>query len=174
MSDYIANTVPQLKELLKARGLPLDGKKADLIARLSESDGVAEAPAEPQPEIEATPAEPKPKDPSPVAEGETAVSAPAATEAVVEKPKVLTPEERKSLAVDLLTKKIKRAEKFGDEASAEASRKDLARIEKFGVEPGTTLAKEIGLVDKSFNSGLAERSFKKKKNTKFKKFNRRN
>ena len=31
-------TVPELKDLLRERGLPLSGKKADLIARLSDAD----------------------------------------------------------------------------------------------------------------------------------------
>ena len=36
MSDYEKMTVAQLKELLKGSGLPVSGKKADLIARLQE------------------------------------------------------------------------------------------------------------------------------------------
>ena len=36
MSDYEKMTVAQLKELLKESGLPVSGKKADLIARLQE------------------------------------------------------------------------------------------------------------------------------------------
>ena len=36
MSDYEDTTVAQLKELLKEAGLPVSGKKADLIARLEE------------------------------------------------------------------------------------------------------------------------------------------
>ena len=36
MSDYEDMTVAQLKELLKEAGLPVSGKKADLIARLQE------------------------------------------------------------------------------------------------------------------------------------------
>ena len=36
MSDYENMTVAQLKELLKEAGLPVAGKKADLIARLEE------------------------------------------------------------------------------------------------------------------------------------------
>lgn len=36
MSDYEEMTVAQLKELLKEAGLPVSGKKADLIARLQE------------------------------------------------------------------------------------------------------------------------------------------
>jgi hypothetical protein len=34
--DYSSMTVPQLKELLKAAGKPVSGKKADLIDRLNE------------------------------------------------------------------------------------------------------------------------------------------
>ena len=34
--DYVSMTVPQLKDLLKEAGKPVSGKKADLIARLSE------------------------------------------------------------------------------------------------------------------------------------------
>ena len=34
--DYGSMTVAQLKELLKKEGLPVSGKKADLIARLTE------------------------------------------------------------------------------------------------------------------------------------------
>ena len=37
MSEYSDNTVAELKELLKEAGLPVSGKKADLIARLDEA-----------------------------------------------------------------------------------------------------------------------------------------
>ena len=47
-------TVAELKELLRERGLPVSGKKADLIARLSEDEG----PTEEAPE-EITPEEPQ-------------------------------------------------------------------------------------------------------------------
>ena len=36
MSDYENMTVAELKELLKEAGLPVSGKKADLISRLQE------------------------------------------------------------------------------------------------------------------------------------------
>lgn len=182
MADYNSHTVPQLKEILKERGLSTDGKKADLVARLTESDSTGtngstgvdttngdKPDAEPQPETTEPSGQSEPKgesEPSQQPEksantddGEAGSSETAAVED--NKPKVLSPEERKQLAVDLLNKKIQRAEKFGDEASAEAARKDLARVEKFGVEPGTALAREIGLVDKSFNNGLREKLFKK-------------
>ena len=35
-ADYASMTVAELKELLKAAGKPVSGKKADLIARLNE------------------------------------------------------------------------------------------------------------------------------------------
>ena len=35
-ADYASMTVAELKELLKAAGKPVSGKKADLVARLSE------------------------------------------------------------------------------------------------------------------------------------------
>ena len=37
MSDYENMTVAELKQLLKDAGLPVSGKKADLISRLEES-----------------------------------------------------------------------------------------------------------------------------------------
>jgi large subunit ribosomal protein L32e len=40
--EYESMTVAQLKELLKEQGLPVSGKKADLIARLMESAGAEE------------------------------------------------------------------------------------------------------------------------------------
>lgn len=164
MSDYSSQTVPQLKELLKAKGLATDGKKADLVQRLAEADQAAETKPSEQP-VEPTTAELVPQDNDDnnnltvVQPGETPKeSAPAEEDA---KPKVLTSEERKILAIELLTKKIKRAEKFGDDTSAETAKKDLARVEKFGVELGTALAREIGIVDKNFNHGLDDRRRRK-------------
>ncbi len=46
MSDYENMTVAQLKELLKEAGLPVTGKKADLIARLQDNDGGADSASE--------------------------------------------------------------------------------------------------------------------------------
>ena len=114
MSDYSTQTVAQLKEILKGKGLSIEGKKADLVQRLHEHD------TQQQQE------EPKPKQ--------------------------LSPEERKQLAIELLTKKVQRAEKFGDEQAANDAKKDLTRVEKFGVELGTALAREIGLVDNSLSN----------------------
>ena len=38
MSEYSDMTVAQLKELLKEAGLPVSGKKADLISRLEDAE----------------------------------------------------------------------------------------------------------------------------------------
>ncbi|CAH6720952.1 protein Tho1p [[Candida] jaroonii] len=168
MSDYSSNTVNQLKEILESRGLPTTGKKADLVERLVEADKSGEVEEESKPE-ETTEATETPVEEPQEATEESEESAPVeAEETKPEPPKKMTPEERKQLAVELLNKKIQRAEKFGDEASAENARKDLSRVEKFGVEPGTALAKEIGLVDNSFNNGLRDKPFRKFKRGGFK------
>lgn len=46
MAEYSKKTVAELQEILKSRGLPISGKKADLIARLSEADKAAETESE--------------------------------------------------------------------------------------------------------------------------------
>lgn len=178
MSDYASLTVAQLKEQLKTKGLATDGKKAELVQRLTDSDSAevaepekAEEPvAEPQATGESAEAG-EAAETGAAGESAEAVEAETAAEPAAEpveaKPKTLSPEERKQLAVELLNKKIKRAEKFGDEALAQAARKDLARVEKFGVDAGTALAKEIGYLDRSINGELKTdklRVSKKKKN----------
>ena len=40
--EYASMTVAQLKELLKEQGLPVSGKKAELIERLMEASGADE------------------------------------------------------------------------------------------------------------------------------------
>lgn len=156
MSDYASQTVASLKEILKSRGLAVDGKKADLVQRLTENDAQSgDKPAEPNgapaPEEELKEDVATETQPESVTDAPSVDAAPA--EAKPEK-KVLSPEERKKMAVELLEKKIKRAEKFGDDAAAEASRKDLARIEKFGVEAGTTIAGQIGLEDRTLADSI--------------------
>ncbi|KAI5949488.1 hypothetical protein KGF57_004698 [Candida theae] len=201
MADYASQTVAQLKEVLKERGLSTEGKKADLVSRLTESDGAnskaditTDATAEPstsnsvvtENEAVSEGAENSAQADTTAATTTTASSDTTTTttsdtkeESKEEAPKVLTPEERKSLAVELLNKKIARAEKFGDEAAAEQARKDLNRVSKFGVELGTSLAKEIGLVDNKLGEKKSYGRFKGKKfggkhHRGFKKNNRRN
>jgi SAP domain-containing ribonucleoprotein len=169
MSDYSSKTVPQLKDILKQKNLSIDGKKADLIQRLVEFDSQNNDPVVPEPESEAPAAETTEQPANSIEESAPADAENDSTLTVIQPkddeptqpppPKVLSPEERKSLAVELLNKKIARAEKFGDDQAAETAKKDLVRVEKFGVEPGTALAKEIGVVDSSLPNG---RRFHKK------------
>lgn len=42
MADYAKKTVAELQEILKSRGLTSSGKKADLVARLTDADKSAE------------------------------------------------------------------------------------------------------------------------------------
>lgn len=165
-------TVVQLKEALKSKGLATDGKKADLIARLTEAmAGSGELDDEDdKKEKEALPQ----ASPLSALQHEESKNSIETAQSVDEEPvadkkpmkKVLTPEERKQLAVDLLTKKIKRAEKFGDDAAATSAKKDLARVEKFGVDPSTALAKEIGALDRDVNTELSNKKFRKSRRRK--------
>ena len=50
--DYESMTVAQLKELLKEQGLPVSGKKTDLIERLQEAAGGAEEVVEDEAPVE--------------------------------------------------------------------------------------------------------------------------
>ena len=162
MSDYSTQTVAQLKEILKGKGLSIEGKKADLVQRLQEHDSQQQQPPPQQQQPEPEVAEQQPEQPETKLEGNTQEN--ESTLTVIQpkeqeqqqqeepKPKQLSPEERKQLAIELLTKKVQRAEKFGDEQAANDAKKDLARVEKFGVELGTALAREIGLVDNSLSN----------------------
>lgn len=182
MSDYSSQTVVQLKELLISRSLPTDGKKADLVQRLVDNDAQSSE-AQPEETQQAETSAPSVEEPAsenaPESkdDGESTLKViqpsekneeTTKEEEAKQKPPVLTPEERKQLAVDLINKKIQRAEKFGDETAAGAAKKDLARVEKFGVELGTALAREIGLVDRSLPNGHKKnfKNFKNKKNFK--------
>ncbi|OWB56265.1 binding protein [[Candida] boidinii] len=180
MTTYSSQTVPQLKDLLKARGLSTTGVKAELISRLEESDKIAAeldiedgantsvaAPVTevaPAPVEEAAPiseAAPVTESIAPVSEAPkaevTEVSEPTEPETapVVEEKKELTPEELKAAAIDLLTKKIARSRKFGNEEEAASFEGNLKRIEKFGIALDSPIARELGVAPKerrrSFN-----------------------
>lgn len=158
--DYSTLKVAQLKEQAKARGLSVGGSKQELINRLKEADSKGELDdeeekkpeeaakpelAQPEPQTEAVKEQPEAEQkPEAQTEQKEANGQPEG-EKQPEKPvkKELSPDELKQLAVEHLTTKIKRAEKFGDETLAEAARRDLRRVEKFGVDKGTALAREL-------------------------------
>ena len=47
MAEYSKKTVAELQEILKSRNLASSGKKADLVARLTEADRTAENTSKP-------------------------------------------------------------------------------------------------------------------------------
>ncbi|VUG19372.1 THO1 [Brettanomyces bruxellensis] len=170
-SSYSSSTVVQLKELLKSRGLPMNGVKADLIARLEESDKI-DAELDEQEEKEHTDDEKKPETVESAPSTAPVVTAPpqnAATtpiEQAEQKPKesVATPtkpasqeakpkpvekkivslDQLKDEALNMLKKKIARAERFGSEADVKPLKTMLNRIQKFGVSPDSAIAHELG------------------------------
>lgn len=178
--SYSSQTVSQLRELLKSRGLSTTGVKAELVTRLETFDSeqlAAESTAEPatteQPITTTTAEDSSAVESLPANETVTEVtaSADAGAEALdsldnasnqenEEKKKeeekeekepavkILSPEERKAAALELLNKKLFRAKKFGSEEDVQNVKKDIARIEKFGIEAGTSLAQELGLASK--------------------------
>ncbi|KAG7692877.1 hypothetical protein KL930_004223 [Ogataea haglerorum] len=167
MAAYASQTVPQLRELLKQRGLPTNGVKADLIARLEESDKIeAQLDAgddsgtgkdESAPEQEPQPAETKPEEPKQEAVVEnaaadaerppqtaTATDSKETPDTAKEEKKNLNPEELKQAAIELLNKKIARARKFGNEEDIAPLEASLKRIHKFGISLDSALARDLG------------------------------
>lgn len=172
MTKYAGLLKAKLQELLTARGLPVDGTKEVLIERLEESDKIAAELDEEEDETAAeVPAE-APQE-AQDASVETATDAPAAPEALeasieesadaktdavggddnvdgattataTQDEVVVTPELLKSKAVELLSRKLARAQKFGEDAQAAVLAADLARVEKFGVALDSIIARELG------------------------------
>ena len=172
MTKYAGLLKAKLQELLTARGLPVDGTKEVLIERLEESDKIAAELDEEEDETAAeVPAE-APQE-AQDASVETAADAPAAPEApeasieesadakadvvggddnaddattatAAQEEVVVTPELLKSKAVELLSRKLARAQKFGEDAQAAVLAADLARVEKFGVALDSIIARELG------------------------------
>ncbi|AOA60464.1 RNA-binding protein [Komagataella phaffii CBS 7435] len=165
--DYSSKTVAQLKEILKGKGLSTAGVKSELIQRLKEApeteagaiddeelleevsgdenkqengasekskDQIVETAKEPEPEkVDAT-----------TTASETGKQV-EKTEEKDETPVIkATPEEMKKAAIDLLTTRLNRAQKFQDEASIKTVEQEIRRVEKFGVALNTQLAVELG------------------------------
>ena len=97
MTDYAKKTVAELTEILKSKGLPHSGKKAEvcsttcaintwlsltlhlyqLVARLAEADKAAEVPSAPEPTTETVAPEPAPEVPPPSDTSTAVPTAPA-------------------------------------------------------------------------------------------------
>ena len=174
MSDYNAQTVVQLKELLKSRGLPPQGLKNELVERLvkddsekagettSEKDGEKKEQdlqkdeqgeiEQPEKETETNEKQEENQKDSVGTEGGAEDNAASGTEATAqEKTEVpAAPQEKKDykqMAIDLLNKKLHRAKKFGlAQEQVDSLQKLLVRIEKFGLDPNMPVAQEVGMV----------------------------
>lgn len=169
MADYSKLTVAQLRDMLRDKNLSTQGLKNELIERIEKDDsGVVQA-------AEATEASAAgltdtlntenhfaavEEEKTETAEADTADVDVSASEAIatetlvaVEEPKpvelvkILSQEEIKTMGLELLNKKLHRAKKFGqDQDEIDSLERLITRVEKFGVDLHTTLAKELGLV----------------------------
>lgn len=156
--SYASKTVAQLKELLKAKGLPINGVKLDLVKRLEESEkenGVEESTKEKSAEDSTDePVEEKKEEPE---EKKEEKQEPQEEEKPKEPVAEKTPEELASESIALLEKKIQRAKRFGgDEQVIEDIERQIKRIKKFGVSRDSDIALEVlgktkpAVVNKSF------------------------
>ncbi|KAH3902756.1 Tho1p SCDLUD_000345 [Saccharomycodes ludwigii] len=133
-------SVASLKHSLKQRKLSTDGFKADLISRLQEANvTAADVEKENQKHIAPTP--------------DTNFSM-ASSETVIRKE--LSPEELKEKGIELLKQKLHRLTKFGsngdNQQAIEDLNKEIQRVEKYGVDPLSVLAAELGYGKK--NNGI--------------------
>ncbi|CAI1953677.1 hypothetical protein SEUBUCD646_0E01510 [Saccharomyces eubayanus] len=183
MADYSSLTVVQLKDLLTKRNLSVGGLKNELVQRLIKDDEESKGDnGEPNQEKEQQLESVAKEEPAPKDAIET--EAPAETKDVAtkdetkeaqitsddvsptaQKPKepaaapVLSPEEIKANALDLLNKKMHRANKFGqDQADIDSIKRQINRVEKFGVDLNSKLAEELGLVTRKKNPGSSDSS----------------
>ncbi|ODV89495.1 hypothetical protein CANCADRAFT_4111 [Tortispora caseinolytica NRRL Y-17796] len=140
MTEYSSLKVTELKDLLKERGLSVNGNKQELVSRLEEADdalkdGPAEA-SEPQADTDAKVEETATKEAKPEESGE-------ASEAK-EPVKELTKEEKEKMAIEELEKQIARSKRFGTDDWKEAE-KQIARIKKFGLVEYKPTREEVKL-----------------------------
>ncbi|EJS44023.1 tho1p [Saccharomyces arboricola H-6] len=180
MADYSSLTVVQLKDLLTKRNLSVGGLKNELVQRLikddEESKGDSGEPTQEEKQVEQpesttkeesvskdateeeVPSETKDEISANNESNEAQITPDGASTAVhetKEAPAVpaLSPDEIKVKALDLLNKKMHRANKFGqDEADINSIQRQINRVEKFGVDLNSKLAEELGLVTRKKES----------------------
>lgn len=172
MTDYSKMKNSELEGLLKQRGLPHNGKKAEMVARLQEADKTGEAPQTSDPPAtvsEPTIAAPEVSDsakPEPAAV-ETAPDAPATQAAPTGE--AAAPQAEAKPAIDFSTglaatsiddeiaRRKKRAEKFGTTEAETEAIKNLERAKKFGTGPA---ASSVGV--NRLDEALPERAGRKR------------
>ncbi|KAK5103058.1 hypothetical protein LTS08_003861 [Lithohypha guttulata] len=170
MADYAKKTVAELQEILKSRGLPSSGKKAELVARLTEADKTVETdPVESAPATEDALPEAEPaKEPEPVTQdASTDQQEETSTETVSKEAAAPTAEEKKDYSIGIaasdidneMAKRKARAERFktapanADAETTETATPDtdaikhLERAQRFGT--GTNA---IGKLDEALSS----------------------
>lgn len=151
MVEYQNFTVSKLKEHLKEKGLALDGKKSVLIERLIAWN------KDDQNKLESKDSTEEKKQ---IEEVQLPTSVDQLNPEIIkqEENKTYSLDDKKALAIEFLKKKIKRAEKFGDKNSLIASKKDLVRVEKFGISLDSVLSKEIGMFEKSMDKQILHKT----------------
>ncbi|AWU76398.1 uncharacterized protein C5L36_0C03380 [Pichia kudriavzevii] len=144
MTKYATLLKGKLQELLAERGLPTDGTKDVLVERLEESDKIAAELDQDLEEPVANSSQGATTDKNvedqtvPTTNDATVTDATTTPTAVGD-----ATESLQARAVKLLEGKIARVRRFGDESSAVALQKQLARVVRFGVTPGSALALEV-------------------------------
>lgn len=174
MTAYKTLTVAQLKDLLKKRDLPIQGLKNELVERLEENDtagkdgegeqaekdvkevqeeatiretSVVNAAQEPSREVQAEEKQEQEQEQEKGQAQEETQHVKPEQQKEEEENKQLSPEEMKKMALELLNKKLHRAKKFGqDQSQIDSITKLIVRVEKFGLDLQTALARELGVV----------------------------
>ncbi|ERT02300.1 uncharacterized protein SPSK_05462 [Sporothrix schenckii 1099-18] len=137
MTDYASLKVDELKKLLSDRGLPLSGKKADLVSRLQENDAAASKPEAKSNEDEIDWDDEKPAEPAPAAAPPAAAAAKDAPAAAAPAPApaaapaaAATTEETAAAAEEPVTAPVASTIDIDEEL-----RRREARAKRFGITP---------------------------------------
>lgn len=154
MAEYTSFKVPELRKLLSERGLPQTGNKTELIARLTENDKAADAPAESKAEEPAKPEESKEDEitysddeapaskpaeaPAPETASATAPAPESTTEAAAPAPDASAEQP----ADEPKPEPVSYAAGLADTAAADEAKKRADRAKRFGIEETDEEAKK--------------------------------